>query len=178
MSGPIRPPLKVQEVDGTPSVIPVNVIKVTDGTLTDNGGATVTIATGGGGGGSMTSFNVAGDAGPSQTVSDGETITLQGGSSGADIKVTMSSNDTATFDLQTTGVSAGSYTLASITVDATGRLTSASSGSASTSFPLEAPNGSFSAPSYSFSTDTDTGMFRYTDLEMRSYRFQMGAVED
>jgi len=131
MSGPIRPPLKVQEVDGTPSVIPVNVIKVTDGTLTDNGGATVTIATGGGGGGSMTSFNVAGDAGPSQTVSDGETITLQGGSSGADIKVTMSSNDTATFDLQTTGVSAGSYTLASITVDANGRITSASSGSVS-----------------------------------------------
>ena len=130
MSGPIRPPLKVQEVDGTPSVIPVNVIKVTDGTLTDNGGATVTIATGGGGGGSMTSFDVAGNTGPSQTVSDGETLTIQGGSSGADIKVTMSANDTATLDLQATGVSAGTYTNATLTVDANGRLTSASSGTA------------------------------------------------
>ena len=58
----------------------------------------------------------------------GETLTIQGGSSGADIKVTMSANDTATLDLQNTGVSAGSYTLASITVDAKGRITSASSG--------------------------------------------------
>ena len=49
MSGPIRPPLRVEEEDGSPSVRPVNTIKVTDGTLTDDGGATVTIDTSGGG---------------------------------------------------------------------------------------------------------------------------------
>ena len=121
--------MRVKEVDGSPSVIPVNTIRVTDGTLTDNGGATVTIATGGGGGGSMTSFDVAGNAGPSQTVSDGETLTIQGGSSGADIKVTMSSSDTATIDLQDSGVSASTYSNPTFTVDAKGRITSASSGS-------------------------------------------------
>ena len=131
MSGPIRPPLRVKEVDGSPNVIPVNTIRVSDGTLTDNTGGVVTVATGSGGGGSMSSFDVAGNTGPSQTVSDGETLTIQGGSSGADIKVTMTANDTATIDLQTTGVSAGSYSLASITVDANGRITSASSGSVS-----------------------------------------------
>lgn len=44
-------PLTVQELDGTPSVASVTGIKVTNGTLTDNGDGTVTIDTGAGGGG-------------------------------------------------------------------------------------------------------------------------------
>ena len=50
MSGPIRPALRVEEQDGSPSVRPVNTIKVTNGTLTDDGSATVSVTTGGGGG--------------------------------------------------------------------------------------------------------------------------------
>ena len=50
MSGPIRPPLRIKEQDGTPNVIPVNTVKVSNGTLTDDGGATVSITTGSGGG--------------------------------------------------------------------------------------------------------------------------------
>jgi hypothetical protein len=130
MSGPIRPPLRVKTVGSSPNVIPVNTIRVTDGTLTDNTGGVVTVATGSGAG-SMTSFDVAGNTGPSQTVSDGETLTIQGGSSGADIKVTMTANDTATVDLQATGVVAGTYSLATVTVDVNGRISSASSGSVS-----------------------------------------------
>jgi hypothetical protein len=43
-------PLTVQEADGTPSVANVTTIKVTNGTLTDNGSGVVTIDTGAGGG--------------------------------------------------------------------------------------------------------------------------------
>ncbi len=42
--------LAVEEVDGTPSVSGVNTIKVSNGTLTDDGGGIVSITTGGGGG--------------------------------------------------------------------------------------------------------------------------------
>lgn len=42
--------LTVKEVDGTPTVTGVVTIEVSNGTLTDNGGGDVTIATGGGGG--------------------------------------------------------------------------------------------------------------------------------
>lgn len=42
--------ITIEEQDGTPSVASVNTIKVTNGTLTDEGGGVVSIATGGGGG--------------------------------------------------------------------------------------------------------------------------------
>lgn len=43
--------LTVKEQDGTPTVVNVGTIKVSNGTLTDNGGGIVSITTGGGGGG-------------------------------------------------------------------------------------------------------------------------------
>jgi hypothetical protein len=50
--------LKVTEQDGTPFVGNVNEIKVSNGTLTDDGGGTVSVTTGGGGGGAGTVTSV------------------------------------------------------------------------------------------------------------------------
>lgn len=47
--GPINPPLEITEEDGTPDTFPYK-LKVTNGTLTDNGDGTASLATTGGGG--------------------------------------------------------------------------------------------------------------------------------
>lgn len=75
-----------------------------------------------------TAFSVAGDSGSLQTITTGlDTLTIAGG-----IGInTVTSSDTVTVRLSNTGVSASSYgsanSVASFTVDAQGRLTSASS---------------------------------------------------
>ena len=146
MSGPVSPPLTVEEIDGTPSGRPINTIKVSNGSLTISG-TTATITTGGGGGGAITSFDVAGDSGAAQSVGDADTVTFAGGtglSSGA------SATDTITFNLDNTAVTAGSYTYTSLTVDAQGRITSASSGTA------PAVDGSGAATQVAYWSDSDT----------------------
>ena len=119
----------------------------TDDVLTVAGGVPTWAA--GGGGGGMSSWDLDGDSGSTQSIIDAATVTIAG--DGTAISTVASATDTVTINLDDTGVTPGSYgdatNVAQITIDQQGRITDAvdvaisGGGGGMTGFDLDGDSG-------------------------------------
>ena len=127
MSGPVQPPLTVQTIDGTTTGRPITTIKVTNGDLTVSVDV-ATIDTSGGGGGGMTSFDLAADSGATQSIGNGDTLSVLGGTGLASV---ASATDTVTLNIENTLVSGTTPDYYdALTINAQGQVTAVAAGTA------------------------------------------------